>query len=689
MIGTTIAQYRIVEELGRGGMGTVFKAVDTQLNRTVVLKVLHHDRVGHEESRRRFLREARLASALDHPNICTIYEVQQLDGDYYIVMQFVEGETLKDAIDDRPLPLGSLVSIALQIADALAAAHDRGIIHRDIKPHNIVLTPRGQAKILDFGLAKALDDGFDTDGIGSELTQLGAPIGTPAYMSPEQIRGERADRRTDIFSFGIVLYEMSTGRKPFTAKNRVDLLHDICNLSAASVRSTNPAIPRELEAIVERTMAKHPSNRYQSMNDVLGDLKALAQQLNVTPSVPDGISTPYVPVERPGLWRRFLSAVGPRTASSNSSTPASAKETEILSQPTPPNVDDFPIIPGSHKTLAVFPFRSLGNATDASWSISLLETLIAHLSAFQSLSIRPASYTRDLIDREYDPVEIGSDLRADAVLIGSFLRNETTLRVTTQLIGTASGGVIWAGKIDASTVNAIRLQDDICQRLLERLTGKERPRGTMDLLNDDNLEIRLDAISTLKFSRDPNAVSALADSLGDSSPRVQAAAAEALARFGRAAASTVTARLGEAISEQDFETARFAAKAAGLIGTAEVVPVLLEGLACDHSLLAGEAALALGSIRDERAFPELTEALTREDANVRFTATHALGVIGDPRAIDVLDERMRDDVDEGVRAKALWALCRIRRARHSVTTMSMRGPTTSRLRHVPGSEPGR
>jgi HEAT repeat protein len=234
--------------------------------------------------------------------------------------------------------------------------------------------------------------------------------------------------------------------------------------------------------------------------------------------------------------------------------------------------------------------------------------------------------------------------------------------VTTQLIDIRSGAVLWAGKIDASTANPIRLQDDICQRLVERLTGLERPRGTRDLLHDDNVEIRLDAISTLKFSRDPTAVEALADALADSSLKVKAAAAEALARFGRSAAPAVTAMLGEALGAHDFETARFAAKSAGLIGTSEVVPVLLEALASGDSLVAGEAALALGGIRDERSLPELMDALTSPDANVRFTATQALGTICDPHTVDALDRRLRDDEDEGVRAKALWALCRIRRA---------------------------
>jgi eukaryotic-like serine/threonine-protein kinase len=338
MIGKSIAQYRIVEELGRGGMGMVYKAHDTQLDRPVVLKLLMSERLADEESRRRFLREARLASALDHPNICTIYEIQETGGYFFIAMQFVEGETLKEAIDSRPLPLQTVISVALQIADAMAAAHSRGIIHRDIKPQNIMLTPRGQAKILDFGLAKSLDEADSSH--GTDLTEMGSPLGTPSYMSPEQIEGERVDRRSDIFSFGIVLFEMVTGRKPFVEKNRIDLLHAICRDPAPEVARFTPSSPGQLQGIIDHAMAKHPADRYQTTDELLADLKRLASAANASPDIPDGIARPYVPVVRDPWWRRALQRAsgrirgeaGPQTT--GISGPASPRRSRSTTSPS-------------------------------------------------------------------------------------------------------------------------------------------------------------------------------------------------------------------------------------------------------------------------------------------------------------------------------------------------------------------
>src|SRR4030095_1815768 len=222
----TISHYELHEELGRGGMGRVYKAYDTMLDRTVVLKLLASELMSEEESRKRFLREARLASALDHPNICTIFEIAEVDSQYFIAMQYVLGRTLKKVIGGKPLSLDSLFSIGLQVGDALVAAHAKGIVHRDIKSSNIIITPRGQAKVLDFGLAKLLTEKNRAEKIEKrtdELTKIGAPIGTPAYMSPEQAKGERADHRSDIFSFGVVLYEMATGRVPFKGQSNIDV----------------------------------------------------------------------------------------------------------------------------------------------------------------------------------------------------------------------------------------------------------------------------------------------------------------------------------------------------------------------------------------------------------------------------------------------------------------------------------
>src|SRR5918911_437043 len=295
-MATTISHYRLEEELGTGGMGRVHKAYDTTLDRTVVLKLLAPDLIAEDESRRRFLREARLASALDHPNICTIYEIAEVDNQYFIAMQYVQGKTLKRVINGRPLALDSVFSIALQVADALAAAHAKGIVHRDIKSSNIIITPRGQAKILDFGLAKLLTDkerAAQTE--QDELTRVGAPLGTPNYMSPEQARGERADHRSDIYSFGVVLYEMATGKLPFKGQTNVDLMHAVIHDPFKPAKEVNDKLPQELSAIIDQALAKKPVDRYQTMQQMLEDLQRLSISVRYGgANVPEGIVPPYV-----------------------------------------------------------------------------------------------------------------------------------------------------------------------------------------------------------------------------------------------------------------------------------------------------------------------------------------------------------------------------------------------------------
>ena len=275
MLMNTISHYRLEEQLGQGGMGRVSKAYDTMLDRTVVLKLLAPELMAEEDSRKRFLREARLASALDHPNICMVYEIAEADQQYFIAMQYVPGKTLKKVIGGRPLSADSLLSIALQVADALEVAHSRGIIHRDIKSSNIIITPRGQAKVLDFGLAKLLTEKERTTP-SEELTRVGAPMGTPSYMSPEQARCERVDHRSDIYSFGVVLYEMATGRMPFKADSSIDMMHAVIHDSYKPAGEINRELPQELIAIIDRAMAKRVSDRYQSMQQMLEDLRKVS-----------------------------------------------------------------------------------------------------------------------------------------------------------------------------------------------------------------------------------------------------------------------------------------------------------------------------------------------------------------------------------------------------------------------------
>src|ERR1044072_1187559 len=294
IMGNTISHYRIEEELGAGGMGQVRKAYDTMLDRTVVLKLLAPDLIAEDESRKRFLREARLASSLDHPNICTIYEIAEVDSQYFIAMQYVPGKTLKRVINGKPISLERLFSIALQTADALVTAHAKGIVHRDIKSGNIIITPRGQAKILDFGLAKLLTD--KERAVASEadeLTRLGAPLGTPNYMSPEQARGERVDHRSDIYSFGVVIYEMTTGRLPFKGQTNVDLMHAVLHDSYRPAKEMKDKLPAELSDMIDRAMARKLHERYPTMQQMLEDLQLLSVAVRFQATcVPDGVMTP-------------------------------------------------------------------------------------------------------------------------------------------------------------------------------------------------------------------------------------------------------------------------------------------------------------------------------------------------------------------------------------------------------------
>lgn len=496
--GTRLSHYRIIEQLGQGGQATAYKAEDTRLNRMVVLKTLLPEQASSENARRRFEREARLASALDHPNICAIFDIGEKNGLYYIVMPFIEGRTLKEVINRQPLELRSALSIAIQVADAISSAHARGIVHRDIKPTNIIVSDQGQIKVLDFGLAKMLEnENEEASNLDKSMTEIGVPYGTLGYGSPEQATGERVDHRTDIFSLGVVIYEMVTGQQPFTGRNRIEILHAVINDRPYPISDLVVNPPAELQSLLDHAMAKRPRDRFSTMVAMRDDLKGLLRL--VSGEVRDGLAEGVPPRHVRTTWR-ISSAIGrigggvfglfqsgasekPRETGRTGSEPPS-----LLSQPPSltgqsSNPSNRPVSWGteSKRTIAVLPFQNLsGNAEDNFYEFSLADGLIAELANLRSLVVRPSQYIAQYTGQKVDPQQIGLDLAVNTVLTGSFIKSSERFRVTTQLIDIISGKMLWSEKIDLDSRDLITIQDKIAERVIAglklRLTDEEQKR---------------------------------------------------------------------------------------------------------------------------------------------------------------------------------------------------------------------
>ena len=480
MIGAKLGNYRILEKIGAGGQGTVYKATDTKLGRAVVVKVLPPELTVKEANLKRFEREARLASALDHPNICTIFDLNDIEGVHFIAMQFVEGKNVRDLVNGRPLDLRSALSITIQVADALAAAHSRGIIHRDIKAGNVMVTPSGQVKILDFGLAKLMDaEGVGPGGIHhTDLTEVGIPYGTATYAAPEQARGERVDARADIFSTGVLLYEMLTGTWPFQGKTSVDVRHAVLHNEPQPLDEGRPGgAPFQLQVILDRTLAKDPKQRYQKVGELRDDLRAVLREVEAGGAQGFGPLTPVAPRHLSGTGRmgralRWLRGVtGERTAPQRIST----SDRPMHDTPATSLGDR------ERKSVAILPFKNLSNDSQSSfYEFSLADAVITELARVRSLVVRPSSEIVKYQGVRVDPRQAGREMSVAAVLSAGFLRAGDRIRVTAQLVDVDTGDLLWSDRIDADATDIINVQDtitqEICDGLRLELTSDEKDR---------------------------------------------------------------------------------------------------------------------------------------------------------------------------------------------------------------------
>src|SRR5437016_2840222 len=480
MIGLTVSHYRILEKLGGGGMGVVYKAEDLRLGRHVSLKFLPEQLSRDPLAIERFQREARAASSLNHPHICTIYDVDQYDGQNFIVMEFLEGHTLKNRITGRPIELERVPEYGHQMADALEAAHAKAIIHRDIKPANIFITDRGQVKLLDFGLAKLLPErkgarlalqksgAFGTTTQETHLTSDGVALGTVAYMSPEQVRGQELDERTDVFSLGLVLYEMSTGQRAFTGNTSGVIFDAILNREPISPVRLNPLIPLQLEQIISKALEKDRDLRYRTASDIRADLQRLKRDTDSARALPY-LSGPSPRQTIRKHWPHFIWLGVLVVVSLLLALNAGNMRERLFGGTGAGRID----------SIAVLPFANVSKDPKTEYlSDGITESLINSLSQLPNLAVMSRNTVFRYKGQSTDPQKVGHDLHVRAILTGRLIQTGDELMISVNLEDVENSRQIWGEQYNRKLSNLVSVQQeiagDIYGRLRPRLAGEEK-----------------------------------------------------------------------------------------------------------------------------------------------------------------------------------------------------------------------